>query len=60
MSDGADNTEVGGTTLFDTAYFNQDYKLQAIWLGLLWALMATVPQIAWHAVRPGWRCNVYQ
>ena len=48
MSDGADNTQVGDITIFDTAYFDQDYKLQAIWLGLLWFLLGTIPTIAYN------------
>ena len=48
MSDGADNTQVGDVTMFDTAYFDQDYKLQAIWLGLLWFLLGTIPTIAYN------------
>ena len=56
MSDGADNTEIGNVTIFDTAYFDQDYKLKAIWLGLLWFLIGTVPTIAYQAARPGYAC----
>ena len=48
MSDGADNTQLGDVTIFDTAYFDQDYKLQAIWLGLLWFLLGTIPTIAYQ------------
>ena len=56
MSDtsGADNTEIGDITIFDSSYFDQDYKLKPIWLGLLWWLIATVPTIFYRAVRPGW------
>ena len=59
MSDtsGADNTEIGNVTIFDTAYFDQDYKLQAVWLGLLWWLISYTPAIAFNAARPGWHCD---
>lgn len=57
MSDGADNTEIGNVTIFDTAFFDQDYKLQPIWLGLLWFLIGTIPSISYAAARPGYNCN---
>ena len=53
-AENVDNTEIGDITIFDTGYFNQDYKLQAIWLGLLWWLIADTPLIAFQAARPGY------
>ena len=54
MTDGADNTQVGDVTLFDTGYFDQDYKLQNIWLGLLWWFIGIFPLIFYQAARPGY------
>ena len=59
MSDGGDNTQVGDVTLFDTGYFDQDYKLQAIWLGLLWFFIGTIPTTGyevWYSTQSvtGW------
>merc|ERR1711920_694587 len=49
---GADNTQLGDVTIFDSAYYNQDYKLQAIWLGLVWFALGVMPQIIYSAARP--------
>ena len=56
MSDtsGADNTEIGDITIFDSSYFDQDYKLKPIWLGLLWWFTGIIPVIFFRAARPGW------
>ena len=56
MTDGADNTEVGSITIFDTDYFDQDYKLKPIWLGLLWWLIGFIPVIGYWSARPGFNC----
>ena len=51
MSD--DNVEVGDITIFDTSYFNQDYKLKPIWLGLLWFFIGAVPLSSYYVAMPG-------
>ena len=58
MSDGADDTVVGDVTFFDTAYFDQEYKLKAISLGLLWWLMGVFPTVVFFAFRPRWVCTL--
>ena len=40
-------------TTFNEVYFNQDYKLQAIWLGLIWWALGIIPSIFFAASRPG-------
>ena len=48
MSD--ENVEVGDITIFDTNYFDQDYKLQAIWMGLLWWFIGIMPLIFYRSM----------
>ena len=45
--------------IFDDTYFNQDYKLQAIWLGLIWWFLGTIPLIIFNAWNPGYSCYNY-
>ena len=45
--------------IFDDSYFNQDYKLQAIWLGLIWWFLGTIPLIIYNAWKPGYSCYHY-
>ena len=56
MADGADNTQIGDVTIFDTAYFDQDYKLKPIWLGLLWWFIGTLPLIIFRGASIGYNC----
>ena len=42
--------------VLNESYFNQDYKLQAVWLGLLWWLMGSLPQIVFRAWTPSYYC----
>merc|ERR1712110_985282 len=59
MADGADNTQIGDVTIFDTSYFDQDYKLKPIWLGLLWWLIGTIPMIIFRGGSIGYDCIGY-
>ena len=42
---------------FNEEYFNQDYKLQAIWLGLIWWFLSLIPSIIFAAWSPGYVWN---
>ena len=53
MSDGFEVVDL------DNAYFDQDYKLKAIWLGLLWFFIAGFPLIIFNAVHPGHICDAH-
>ena len=44
-----------GDKVFNETYFNQDYKLQAIWLGLDWWFISFMPLIMYAA--GGWKHN---
>ena len=54
----SDDNSLGELTTVDSGedYFNMDYKMKPIWLGLLWWLIGVIPQIAWAAIRPGHTC----
>ena len=39
------------TEVEDDGYFDQDFKLQAIWLGLLWFFLGTFPIIMFEIIK---------
>ena len=43
--------------IFDNTYFDQEYKLQAIWLGLIWWFLGAIPIIVFRAWNPGYYCS---
>ena len=55
MSDSIRTTIEDGIHLQDP-YFEPDFKLQAVWLGLTWLLLAAYPTVVFRAGRPGYNC----
>ena len=59
MSDSADLTTIGEDKIFNESYFDQDYKLKPIALGLLWFFLAGFPSIIFFALRPRWNGSAW-